>query len=240
VKVIDAIEAALELPQGELNLEREVLHDYGNMSAPTVLVRARAADRPRSPKAGDDDRLRPRLHLRRPGAGGRMNWDSSRDSRLCHARAACRAVARAPTRSACWRSGAREHGKSHYPAIFAVHAAWIITLWLLATGRGVDPFWLAMFVLLLFARFWVIATLGPRWTTRIIVVPDAPLVKEGPYRFLNHPNYWVVAARSRCFRWCSVCRGWRWSSRAQRYRYCGIRVREENRALAPSAARRVG
>jgi alkylresorcinol/alkylpyrone synthase len=37
VKVIDAIETALELPQGELNLEREVLHDYGNMSAPTVM-----------------------------------------------------------------------------------------------------------------------------------------------------------------------------------------------------------
>jgi len=37
VKVIDAIEKALELPQGELNIEREVLHDFGNMSAPTVL-----------------------------------------------------------------------------------------------------------------------------------------------------------------------------------------------------------
>jgi alkylresorcinol/alkylpyrone synthase len=37
VKVIDAIETSLELPQGELNLEREVLHDHGNMSAPTVL-----------------------------------------------------------------------------------------------------------------------------------------------------------------------------------------------------------
>ena len=37
VKVIDAIETALALPQGDLNLEREVLHDYGNMSAPTVL-----------------------------------------------------------------------------------------------------------------------------------------------------------------------------------------------------------
>ncbi len=88
--------------------------------------------------------------------------------------------------------GAREHGASHYPAIVAVHAAWLITLWLMAPGRAVDPFWLAMFALLLIARFWVIATLGPRWTTRIIVVPDAPLVREGPYRFLNHPNYWVV------------------------------------------------
>ena len=62
----------------------------------------------------------------------------------------------------------------------------------MAPGRAVDPFWLAMFALLLIARFWVIATLGPRWTTRIIVLPDAPLVREGPYRFLNHPNYWVV------------------------------------------------
>ncbi len=88
--------------------------------------------------------------------------------------------------------GAREHGASHYSAIVAIHAAWLITLWLMAPGRAVDPFWLAMFALLLIARFWVIATLGPRWTTRIIVLPDAPLVREGPYRFLNHPNYWVV------------------------------------------------
>lgn len=88
--------------------------------------------------------------------------------------------------------GAREHGSAHYPAIVSVHSAWLITLWLMATGREVDPFWLAMFALLLIARFWVIATLGPRWTTRIIVLPDASLVRKGPYRFLNHPNYWVV------------------------------------------------
>ena len=89
--------------------------------------------------------------------------------------------------------GASEHGARHYPLIFALHAAWLITLWLLAPTRQVDMFWLAMFVLLTIARFWVIATLGPRWTTRIIVLPGADLVKEGPYRWLNHPNYWVVA-----------------------------------------------
>jgi methyltransferase len=50
-----------------------------------------------------------------------------------------------------------------------------------------------MFALLLIARFWVLATLGPRWTTRIIVVPGEDLAREGPYRFVNHPNYWVVA-----------------------------------------------
>lgn len=88
--------------------------------------------------------------------------------------------------------GAREYGASHYPLLVGLHAAWLVTLWLLAPDRGVDMFWLALFVLLQFARFWVIATLGPRWTTRIIVSPDAPLVTAGPYRLLRHPNYWVV------------------------------------------------
>ena len=100
-------------------------------------------------------------------------------------------LARVNTRRLLAR-GASEHGAGHYPFIVAVHAAWLITLWALAPNREVDPFWLAMFALLLLARFWVIAKLGPRWTTRIIVLPGEDLVKEGPYRFLNHPNYWVV------------------------------------------------
>lgn len=100
-------------------------------------------------------------------------------------------LARVNTRRLLER-GAREHGAGHYPFIFATHAAWLITLWSLAPAREIDLFWLALFALLLLARFWVIATLGPRWTTRIIVVPGEDLVKEGPYRFLNHPNYWVV------------------------------------------------
>ena len=89
--------------------------------------------------------------------------------------------------------GAREHGRGHYPLIIAVHISWLGVLWWLAPLRPVEPFWLAIFVLLQLARIWVMATLGRRWTTRIIVVPDAPLVRSGPYRFLNHPNYWVVA-----------------------------------------------
>jgi methyltransferase len=128
--------------------------------------------------------------------------------------------------------GAREHGASHYPAIFAVHAAWIITLWLLAPAQGVDPFWLAMFVLLQFARFWVIATLGPRWTTRIIVHPEMPLVRHGPYRFLNHPNYWVVAGEIAVL---PLVFGLPWVALIFTILNAGllwIRVREEDRALA--------
>jgi methyltransferase len=88
--------------------------------------------------------------------------------------------------------GAREHGRGHYPLIVAVHALWLVSLWWLARSRPVDGFWLGIFVLLEIARIWVLATLGPRWTTRIIVLPEAPLVRSGPYRFVNHPNYWVV------------------------------------------------
>ena len=89
-------------------------------------------------------------------------------------------------------SGAREYGASHYPLIVAVHALWLIGLWWLAPDRPIDGFWLGLFVLIEIARIWVLATLGRRWTTRIIVLPNAPLVRRGPYRFVNHPNYLVV------------------------------------------------
>lgn len=90
--------------------------------------------------------------------------------------------------------GAHEVGAAHYPLIVAVHAAWLAALWWLAPGREVAIVWLALYVLLQAARIWVLASLGPRWTTRIIVLPQAPLVKAGPYRFVSHPNYVVVVA----------------------------------------------
>jgi methyltransferase len=89
--------------------------------------------------------------------------------------------------------GAREHAPGHYPLIVALHLLWLGTLWWLARSRPVDGFWLGVFVLIELCRLWVLITLGPRWTTRIIVLPGAPLVRSGPYRFLDHPNYWVVA-----------------------------------------------
>ena len=90
--------------------------------------------------------------------------------------------------------GAREHAPGHYPLIVAVHALWLATLWWFGLDRPLDIFWLAMFVIVEIARIWVLASLGPRWTTRIIVLPEAPLVRRGPYRFVNHPNYLVVVA----------------------------------------------
>jgi methyltransferase len=101
------------------------------------------------------------------------------------------ALARSNTR-ALLAAGAREHGAGHYPFIVVVHAAWLASLWLLAPGRPVHLPLLAVFLLLQAGRIWVIRTLGPRWTTRIVVLPGAPLVTEGPFRFVSHPNYLIV------------------------------------------------
>lgn len=90
--------------------------------------------------------------------------------------------------------GAREHAPEHYWLIVALHTAWLLALWVLAPFRPVDGFWLAMFVLIELSRIWVLFSLGPRWTTRIIILPDAGLVRRGPYRWVNHPNYAVVVA----------------------------------------------
>jgi methyltransferase len=93
------------------------------------------------------------------------------------------------------RAGAHEIGRRHYPLIVLLHLSWLVAVYVLA-DKSAPPvwFWIAVFALLQIARYWILATLGRYWTTRIIVVPNAPLVTGGPYRFLRHPNYTVVIA----------------------------------------------
>ncbi len=90
--------------------------------------------------------------------------------------------------------GAVEVAPGHYPLIVALHTLWLAGLWYLALTRGLSPdlLLLAIFVVLQGLRVWVLATLGPRWTTRILVVPGERLIASGPYRYVSHPNYWVV------------------------------------------------
>jgi methyltransferase len=88
--------------------------------------------------------------------------------------------------------GGYEVGSGHYPMIVALHAAWLASLWWLAPGRPIHLPFFCLFVLLEVGRIWVLGTLGPRWTTRIIVVPGEKLIERGPYRFLDHPNYLIV------------------------------------------------
>jgi len=88
--------------------------------------------------------------------------------------------------------GAIEIGRSHYPVMVLLHASWLAVLWFTVGGQPVNMPLLAVFVVLQALRVWVLATLGKRWTTRVIVLPGAPLVTGGPFRFLRHPNYCVV------------------------------------------------
>ena len=89
--------------------------------------------------------------------------------------------------------GAFEVGAGHYPLLVVLHAAWLITLWIFVWDEEVNWLLVATFVLLQGFRLWVLVSLGSRWTTRIIVLPGAPLITKGPYRYLSHPNYAIVA-----------------------------------------------
>lgn len=90
-------------------------------------------------------------------------------------------------------AGGVEAGQGHYRPLIGVHVAWLAGLWWLAPGRPVAAGWLAAYLVLQAARAWVLWTLGRRWTTRVIVLPDAELIRSGPYRWLSHPNYVVLA-----------------------------------------------
>ncbi len=93
------------------------------------------------------------------------------------------------------RLGAIEADAGGYPIYVLLHAGWLTSLAAFVPA-ATPPEWpiLGVFVLLQLGRIWVIVSLGPYWTTRIITLPDAPLVRTGPYRYFRHPNYLLVAA----------------------------------------------
>jgi methyltransferase len=102
-------------------------------------------------------------------------------------------IAHGNTRRLLARGGI-ELAPRHYPLIVAVHAGWLIALWLFGRHQDVNAMALVAYLVLQGFRGWIFWTLGARWTTRIIVVPGESLVSAGPYRFLSHPNYAVVTA----------------------------------------------
>lgn len=90
-------------------------------------------------------------------------------------------------------NGGVEVGASHYPLFVLLHASWLVAMAAFIPRDAAPNWWLlGVFALLQLARVWIVRTLGPYWTTRIVTVADAPLVRSGPYRFLRHPNYVVV------------------------------------------------
>jgi methyltransferase len=93
------------------------------------------------------------------------------------------------------RLGAREVGRAHYPLFILLHGSWLIAI-ALTTPIDRQPNWpiVGALVFLQVMRAWAVQTLGPYWTTRVITIDDAPLIRRGPYRYLRHPNYWIVVA----------------------------------------------
>lgn len=89
--------------------------------------------------------------------------------------------------------GAVEAGRKHYPVMVVLHGAWLVALWIFGWDRPLQWAWVGAYAALQFGRAWVLATLGRRWTTRVFVIPGESLVRRGPYRFVSHPNYLVVA-----------------------------------------------
>ncbi|MFT4975779.1 MAG: methyltransferase [Myxococcota bacterium] len=105
-------------------------------------------------------------------------------------------------RNAAWSfaKGGREFGRGHFPAMVALHTGFLFAcpaeVWLLDRPFIPAIGWplLALAILSQGLRWWCIRTLGPRWNTRVIIVPGLPRITGGPYRFFSHPNYMVVIA----------------------------------------------
>lgn len=90
--------------------------------------------------------------------------------------------------------GGEERHPGHYPFFVLLHGSWLLALFFLVhETQPPEPLLLALFVALQFLRLWIIAALGRFWTTRIVTLPGAPLVRRGPYRWVRHPNYMLVA-----------------------------------------------
>ncbi|MEV8096995.1 isoprenylcysteine carboxyl methyltransferase family protein [Kitasatospora sp. NPDC085879] len=150
-------------------------------------------------------------------------------------------------RNATWSlaRGGTEYGRGHYPPMVLLHKALLVGCLLepaLLDRPFVPALGIPMLLLVVAAqalRWWCIASLGPRWNTRVIVVPGLPLVTRGPYRWLRHPNYLAVVVEGAALplvhsAWLTAC-----AFTALNLWLLGVRIRCEEAALGgavPAAA----
>lgn len=133
--------------------------------------------------------------------------------------------------------GAVERGRGHYPFIVSLHSLWLVSTLIEGILRGPElPFYwpvpLALFLLVQPLRYWAILSLGESWNTKILVVPGSRLIRRGPYKYLNHPNYVVVVVEILAFplifgAWVTAL-----VFTPLNVALLYVRIREENRALA--------
>ena len=95
-------------------------------------------------------------------------------------------------------NGGKEFAPEHYPYMVLLHSSWVVALLLEGWLRGASLsslwwLWLGLFIAAQGLRYIIISSLGKLWNTRIIIVPNAKLVRSGIYSLVKHPNYMVVA-----------------------------------------------
>ncbi len=132
--------------------------------------------------------------------------------------------------------GAVERGRGHYPFIVVLHVSWLVSTLVEGILRGPDlpAYWpvpLALFLLVQPLRYWAVFSLGERWNTKILIVPGEKPVSRGPYKYLDHPNYVVVAVEILAFplifgAWVTAL-----VFTVLNAAILSVRIREENRAL---------
>jgi methyltransferase len=130
--------------------------------------------------------------------------------------------------------GAVEHGAAHYPVMVLLHATWLVGLWWLGWNANIVWPLLGLYIALQAFRLWILVSLGSRWTTRILTVPQETLVAKGPYKYLRHPNYLLVLLEVPLL---PLSYGLPWFALLYGLLNCAMlawRIHIENAALAPS------
>src|SRR5213075_1773243 len=138
--------------------------------------------------------------------------------------------------------GAVERGRGHFPLFVAIHVAYPLMLaWEVLSERAYPgpawPVWLGLFLAAQALRFWAVASLGERWNVRVWVIPGLAPVRDGPYRFLSHPNY--VAVVVELLAGPMIFGAWRTALAIgiANALALAVRIRVEERALAEAAPR---
>jgi methyltransferase len=145
--------------------------------------------------------------------------------------------------NALLRRGGVEYGLRHFPVMIALHVALLagcVLEPLLGHRTFIPALGFPMLALTLLAnglRWWCITTLGERWTARVIVLPGAPLLRSGPYRWFAHPNYVAVIIEGAALpltgsAWITAC-----VFTVLNAALLSVRIRCEIPALAAAAAR---
>jgi methyltransferase len=96
------------------------------------------------------------------------------------------------------QKGAFEIGGEHYKWIVGLHVSFFLSLLteVVISSYSLSnywPLWFSLFLLLQIGRIWTIYSLGIHWNTKVIILPNEKPIKKGPYRYMKHPNYLIVA-----------------------------------------------